>query len=651
MSTTRTLAVLLAGGMAASGLAAAPVSAARPATAHTPITAAAPAAVPAKATLTLTPSSTNRGGIVTVSGTGFAPKETVNLSVSGTTTVTATATADAQGALPATGLSVPYTLARGSYTVTATGATSKRTATAPLTIAALGPTISLSAAMAAPGSTETITGKGFGRQEQVTLALNGAALMTSPTAITTTNGAFTASITLPQSLLNGANTLSAIGNQSRVDAVAALTGQLARTTQFYLAGGQNQYNQHSTVSLLNTNAQPASVKMVFYFDNGATETRTTTVPATSTKAVPVIGLNLPAGTFGLQIRADRAVSAELTVNRVAGRVGQDSGALLGASGLATRWYLAAGSTTGTSQERVSILNPDPNVSTRVQLQLVRPASLKAVAQPSKTVVVTVPAHTNSVVNVNTLLPGSDVSVIANSDHPVLVERTLTFGPGSAGLTTRTGATTAATSWIFADATSANGVRTTLTALNPGDVSARVTASLFGPTGNSLGSKTVYAPARSRVNIPLTTRAATGGVGVVVTSDQAVVVERSETTGAPDAARSGSTVVGRNGGGVRWTFPAGDTRANGGRNEVFVLFNPTQTTLPITATFYQTTGQVTTRQYNVAPDAHYVIPVNPLGLTELHGTVLQSGNGFGFIAEQGISTGNGSVLSSTQGLAQ
>jgi len=656
----RAAALVLAGSMAAGGLVAVPSAAAATQATGVPITQPRPASLavaaatptvtptPAKAVLALVSGTTNRGGVVTVSGAGFLPNETINLTLSGVTSAATVAMANAAGLLPATGISVPYSLTRGSYTLTATGATSKRVATATVTVAALTPSVTVSAPSAAPGAPETISGTGFGRQEQVTLSLNGEALATTPAVITTTNGAFTAMVTVPSSVLRGLNTISALGNESRVSAVASLTGNLARTPQYYIAGGVNTVQQPGFISLLNTNPQTASVRLTFYFDNRATFTRIITVSGNSALRVPTANLSLPEGRFGLQVKSDRAVTASIVRNRT----GKDGDVINGATALATHWYLAAGSTKGTFQERVSILNPDPAQSAHVQLQLLRPVGL-----PVRTVTVTVPPHTNYVANVNALLPNSDVSVVATSDLPVAVERDLTFGPNGASLTSRGGATKAATNWLFASGTTENGVQTVFTMMNPGDYPALVTASFSNPGGGVLGSRTVYVPARSRAMLRLGDVVRGGGISTVVTSDQAVVVERAEYIGSPNAATAGSDVVGRNGAGARWSFPAGNTSpANAAAgssqlSEVLVLYNPSVATIPVTATVYGTDGKTSAKTYTLTPGAYTVVSVNEFNTTPYHGAVVESGNGQGFIAEQGISARDGRMLRSTQGIAQ
>jgi len=639
MSSTRTLAVLLAGGMAVSGLAATPAA---HAASHTD---AAPAATPMKAALMVTSgATTSRGGVVTVTGTGFSANESITVSLSGIT-ATVTTKADGKGILPATGFSVPYSTATGAHTIMATGQTSKRSASAAITVQQLTPSISLSGTTETPGATATVTGKGFGPQEQVTLSLNGEAISTTA-PITTNNGAFSANFTVPRSLLRGVNTVSAIGNESRVSAIAALTGNLPRATQFYMSGGMNTASDSTNIDIINTNAQPASVNMVFYYANGAQIPKTVNVPAHSTQRFVASSLGLPQGTFGVQVRADRQVAAELVIARYNHTDGDN---LPGSPGLSTSWYLAAGSTNG-GTETISVLNADATRAAHVQLQF-----LGVTGSARKMETVTVPAHTNSVFNINNVVPNQGVSVVALSDVPVLVERTQTFGTNGAGLTTRVGSTTPATEWLFAAGTTANGVQTIYTVLNPGDIAATVTASFYANSGGTLGSRTISVGPRSRATINLGNVVQGDGIAAVVTSNQNVVVERGEYTGSFATAKSGSVVFGRNGAGVRWTFPAGNTTPPSGTtqgvDEALVLFNPSAVTVPVTATFYDNTGKMVTKNYTIAPTAHTNIAVNTLGLDPQHGVVLQSGNGQGFIAEQGITTIDARTFESSQGLAQ
>jgi len=351
---------------------------------------------------------------------------------------------------------------------------------------------------------------------------------------------------------------------------------------------------------------------------------------------------LPSGTFGLQLNADRQVSAQLTIQRP----GQDDDTLLGNTGLGTTWYLAEGYTGLTFHENVSIMNPDASVAAHVQLQL-----LPFGGRAGKTVTVTVAPHSNSVTDINALLPGQSLSIIATSDRPVVVERTLTFSTNGYGMTTRAGSNGPATSWIFAEGTTVNRFQTFLTILNPNVTPALVTASFYSRTGTSLGSRTMLVTGRSRANLKLNDLFNASGVASVVTSNQPIVVERPEYFGSPNGYRiAGSDVFGRNGAGVRWSFPAGDTQ---GRSEFLLVYNPSATTVPIDVTAYGSDGRMLMQRIAVPPTVRYNIDVGRLfpGLAAQHGIVLTSASGAGFVAEQTVFAPDHSTLQSTQGLAQ
>ena len=654
----RGAAVLLAGSLVLAGLPLAAVGGAAPALAAVTVTngtAAAPLQATPAATSTMTattqavsttiaisPTTVNRGGLVTVSGKGFAANENVFIFFNVMPKTVTTAKADANGDLPATGVSVPYALKPAMHTISALGATSKRSAHAQVTVQNLTPSISVDKTAVSPGDTVTVSGKGYSIRERVTISLNGAALATLPAVVVTTNGDFTAAFKAPSTLLSGTNTISALGNKSRITAITAITGTLPVAAQFYFAGGMNSASEHSFVNLLNANGQPASVHLTFYQSDGATSEQHVTVAPTSEKVVSVADYGLPAGTFGLYIKADRQISAQINI----ARDGKDGDNLLGSTGLDTTWYLAEGYTGLTFHEDVSILNPDPAASASVVLHL-----LPFGGHPGRDVPVTVAAHSNHTVDINSLMPNQSLSIIATSDHPVVVERSMSFSSDGYGLTTRTGTHIPATSWIFAEGTTTTRFQTFLTILNPNTTPARVTASFFGSTGGSLGSRTIEVAGRSRANIKLNDFLHASGIASVVTSDLPVVVERPEYFGSPnDPNIAGSDVFGRNGAGARWSFPGGNT-ANS--NEYLLLYNPSFATVPVDVTFYGTNGKTMTKRVYVPPTVRFNINVNTLaaGFDPAHGAVLRSASAEGFVAEQTIFAPNLSTLRSTQGFAQ
>src|SRR5579883_921392 len=594
---------------------------------------------PITATLSLTPTTANRGGLVTVSGAGFLPDEAITITISGMSTPLAVARADALGQLPPTGVSIPYSAATGAQ-VLHVAAASGRVATAAINIRMLTPHLTINAPTAQPGVTVTVTGTGFGRLERVTLALNGAAVDTTPPVITTTNGAFTATVVLPDSLLRGSNTLSALGNQSRVSAIVNVIGQRSVAATLYFAGATTLPGDHADLPILNTNAQPAHVDLTFFYASGPPRQASLDVPAHSRATADLTALAGPNQVFGVKLTADRLVTAELRVQRA----GRDGYTLLGAPAPATTWYLAEGYTGLTFRETLSLVNPGP-MPAQVQLRL-----LPFGGRPARTVTVTVAPQSTDTLDVNGLLPHQSLSVIAHASQPVVLARTLTFGPGGYGATAKLGVTTPATSWIFAEGTTTTRFQPFLTILNPNTVPAQVTASFYGQTGGSLGSRTLVVPPLSRANLKLNDVLDASAIASVLTSNLPVVVERPMYFGRPnDAGIAGGDVFGRNGAGLSWTFPGGDIC---GTNEYLLIYNPSPKAVSIDATFYGSDGSTATKRLDVPPTVRYNVNVNALmsGLTAQHGIVLKSANGLGFVAEQTIFAPNFSSLSTSEGFA-
>ncbi len=605
-------------------------------------TAAAPlmlkGVVPA---ITASPTTTNRGGLVTVSGNSFGANEPISITIDGVSAALATATANAQGQLAPTGITIPYSVPKGVHTLRATGVTSGRVAQTFINVAALAPVITLSTSTLSAGTHVIVTGHGFGRQEQITLALNGAALVTTPPVITATNGAFSASFVVPASVLSGANTISAIGNESRVATIANVTGVVPVAAMLYFAGASTMPGESAMLPILNPGALPAHIDLTFYYLEGPSGHASMNVAAHSRATVNLNAMVGQRQGFGVKLVADRSVTAELRETRS----GKDGFGLLGVSAPNTTWYLAEGYTGGSFHEMLSLVNPGTVAST-VQLRL-----LPFGGRAARTVSVTVAPQSAQNVDVNRLMPHQSLSVIANASQPIVLARKLTFSTNGYGITAKTGINTPTTSWAFATGRAAMGFQTFLTILNPNTTGTYVTASFFGQTGGSLGSHTVYVAGLSRANIKLNNvLGAANGIASVVSSNMPVVVERPEYAGSPNGINvAGSDVFGRNGAGLAWTFPSGDLNIH---NDMVVLYNPSVKTAAIDVTAYGTNGQTVTKRIDVTPTAHYNLDVRTLGpgLTSQSGLTVRAANGVGIIAEQ-VTFGAGySGMSSTQGFA-
>jgi hypothetical protein len=158
-------------------------------------------------TIAVTPTAGASGGTVSVSGTGWAPFDSIRVSlVQGTaSTFMCFVDTNSAGTLQSQTCTVPTSLTQGAYTLT--GADSTVSATAAFT---LNPGITAlgfdgdSASTVASGQTVGLEGSGFTASSALTAKFNGAAVALTPATTTTATGGFTgASFTVPSATTAG----------------------------------------------------------------------------------------------------------------------------------------------------------------------------------------------------------------------------------------------------------------------------------------------------------------------------------------------------------------------------------------------------------------------------------------------------------------
>jgi hypothetical protein len=513
---------------------------------------------------------------------------------------------------------------------------------ASLTPAAVTPAITLNVKSASPGNVVEVEGTGFGNQELVTLALDGAAVPGTPSVLTTAEGEFNVHVTIPTSLLQGTNTFSAFGATGRGSATALLTGVQPTATTLYFAGVQTDGNEQVDMPILNATGQAAQVNLSFYYDEPhATGHATLSIPAHSRGTAD---LNKLAGSglhFGIKLTSKSTVTAQVRTSRP----GMDGATMLGVAAPQTTWYLAEGYTGLTFHEVLWLLNPG-TVTSHVTVHL-----LPFSGKPARTVSTTVAPQFMSPVDVNDLMPNQSVSAIVNASQPMVVARRITFSNNGYGLTEKPGTNAPAASWLFAEGTTTTVFQTYLTILNPQGVTAQVTAHFFGKDGQSLGTRALTVPKLSRANLKLNDFLHASDIASVVSSNVRIVVESPIYFGSPnDPKVAGSDVFGRNGAALNWTFPAGNTAE---RNEFVLIYNPSTQNAEFNATFYGTNGDTVTKRITVGPDVRATVNVNTLipGLTAQHGMLLQATNNVGSVAYQTIFPSDHSNLSTTEGFAR
>ncbi len=595
--------------------------------------------------LTADRTSANPGSLVQLRGSNFAPGEIVHVTLGSKLLLSVQCTSG--GRFGPVGVTIPVTTPAGSYALTATGTTSSAGATVTMVIVAFSPSIHISPVYAVPGTTIAVSGQDYAPGEVVTLALNGEALATSPSQIKTrSSGAFSASFKVPATALAGTNTVAATGAASRASATTALAVSLPVQSTWYFAGGNTAAGYDTQIALLNAGSAPANLTFSFMFTGGNPVPYSMVLNPNSRATVDVGSIVGPGRTVFTKLTADRAIGASETVFRN----GQDFTSTTGASAALYTWYLAEGYTGLSFHEYIHIFNPG-TVEAHADVRL-----LPFNGRPATSIVEPVAPQTGMTVDVNAIESGLSLSAIVSSDRPVVVDRLMIFGPGGYGATEQVGASAPSSTWLFAEGSTLNNFETYYTILNPSSSQmAAITATFFDQAGNVLANTTVLVNPLRRGNIKVNDFVRSSGIATILTSNIPVVAERPIYFGSPNSSRAtsgGSDVFGRNGGGVSWLFPEGNT--SGAYREFLLLQNPSSRQAPVSVRFFETNGQTVNygltlpAKSRATVDVLRDVPALPPGL---HGALVRSTGGVPIIAEQSIYSDNFTKGDGEAGISQ
>ena len=200
---------------------------------------------------------------------------------------------------------------------------------------------------------------------------------------------------------------------------------------WYLAAGASRVGFDTWLLVENPGAAPASVKVSFMTDTGTVLTQPLFVLPHSRVSLYTDPL-LPNTTFGLRVDSDQPVVVERAVYFDNGRAGFDSTAV---NAPATEWFLPEGSTTGSFEEQLNVLNPQ-NQPVNVQVEYRLEGSDSPPPQRFS-----VAPTTRITLDVNPQAPSTNVAMRVTSDRPIVVERVSYFARANGlGATSSTGLT-------------------------------------------------------------------------------------------------------------------------------------------------------------------------------------------------------------------
>ena len=141
---------------------------------------------------------------------------------------------------------------------------------------------------------------------------------------------------------------------------------------------------------------------------------------------------VPNAVYGMRIDSDQPIVAERAVYFADGKAGYDAAAV---PSPASEWFLPEGSTTGSFEEQLAILNPQPQAAV-VQVDF-RPQS----GDPPPPQRFSVGPNSRFTLDINPFASDTNVALRVISDRPIVVERTSYFArPTGLGATNSTGLT-------------------------------------------------------------------------------------------------------------------------------------------------------------------------------------------------------------------
>jgi hypothetical protein len=201
---------------------------------------------------------------------------------------------------------------------------------------------------------------------------------------------------------------------------------------WYLAAGASSGGFDTWLLLMNPGSAPANVKASFITETGRVVTQPIFVlphARTSLYTDPLV----PNSAYGIRVDSDQPIIAERAVYFDNGRAGYDSAAV---PGPATEWFLPEGSTTGSFEEQLNVLNPQAQPA-NVQVDF-RPEGPGDPPPPER---FSVAPTSRLTLDVNPQVPSANVALHVTSDRPIVVERVSYFArPGGLGATSSTGLT-------------------------------------------------------------------------------------------------------------------------------------------------------------------------------------------------------------------
>lgn len=261
-------------------------------------------------------------------------------------------------------------------------------------------------------------------------------------------------------------------------------------------------------------------------------------------------------------------------------------------------YLAEGATGDFFDARIALVNPSETEIAHTQLRFLRENDSVIVSN------MLLPPRSRRTVFVDDIPPlaHASFSTVVESDHPVVVDRTMTWGNGGAfGSHAETSVDGPSNTWYFAEGSTTGRFDLFYLVQNPSQTSAASMTARFLPSQGAAIDHTFSVPANGRhtIHVDDLPGLAEADVAAVFTSDNSVpvIVERAMYLSRPEQTFAGGTgSAGVTAAANRWFLAEG---ASGSFFDTFVLIgNPNASNAPIRVSYLLPDGRVIVRDHTV-----------------------------------------------------
>lgn len=291
-------------------------------------------------------------------------------------------------------------------------------------------------------------------------------------------------------------------------------GAAAPATTWYLAEGSTAAPFDTWILLQNPGPAPARVQLQFQKEDGSQQEYGQVVPPGSRRSVYVNHLFRAAG-FSTEVRSDQPIVVERAMYFDGGAAGHGS---VAANAPARTWYFAEGDTRPGADTWLLVQNPGSE-----------PANLRLTffledGEPVEAYYAVGP-RSRRTIYANLALPDARFGVRLEADRPVVAERSVYFGGGTAGANV-VGARVAASEWYLAEGTTEPPFEEEIAIVNPNSAPATVEVALYPADGSPAGAYRYEIGAASRLTVDVNELLPGTAVSARVMADRPIVVERT-----------------------------------------------------------------------------------------------------------------------------